>query len=253
MSFEDEVAKLKKEFSEAKESQEKDTKEIKEALEQFTAFMTSLQQASKEECEKKGGKWDDEKNTCTLPETKENVFSAEAFTTLSSHIGENLPFVHVKEDNKFEVLQNVNDVIGTLKELKVLNEILEQLVPVGEPPKTPSPKYPTEVIPLQTFLALLEKIGKPKETVEDCIKRLKGVKEQATPTTKEECEKAGGTWDEEKKTCKLPAKPAGNESLEGLEPLGILPSSTPTPLLEDQRAREFREKLLGKDEEKETD
>ena len=39
--------------------------------------------------------------------------------------------------------------------------------------------------------------------------------------TKEECEKKGGEWDDEKKTCTFPKK----ETTEGRQGLGILPSS----------------------------
>lgn len=60
------------------------------------------------------------------------------------------------------------------------------------------------------------------------------------PKTREECEKAGGKWDDEKNVCVLPPK---KEVVEGI---GILPTSN-SPDVEG-RAEYFREKILGKEE-----
>lgn len=79
-------------------------------------------------------------------------------------------------------------------------EVLEQYTPKAY---GPPPKYPPGLYPLPKLTKLMEKLCKEDETVKACVARLQGTKEAEAPKTKEECEKAGGTWNEETKTCKL--------------------------------------------------
>jgi len=230
LSYEDEIENLKKGLKEVKESIE-GLGDIKTSVEGLNAFMTSVQATQKEECEAKGGRWNDEEKTCKLPEVKEGLFSAEALAWLSSDIAENLPFVVAEKDDKFVVLQGVNEVIEALKSREALKEILEQYAPA--PNERPA-RYPREVLPIPTFLALMGKLCKTDEKVNECIARIKGGEREALPSTKEACEEKGGTWDPEKKTCKLPEE-EGGESLQGL---GILPSSTRSSTLTDEQRLE---------------
>ena len=139
-----------------------------------------------------------------------------------------------------------------VEKTEALTEALKQegsLPPAyGTPTYTP-PKYPAGVTPLPQFLALLGKLCKPDETVGTCVARLKGEKQAEPPETKETCEKAGGTWDEETKTCKLPPKKEGEGGGQSLQGLGVLPSSGGETLTSDEaRAKALTAKILGESE-----
>ncbi len=240
MSFEDELKTLKQEV----EGLKKLPDEIKEVKENVKTISDSLVAMSKAECEAKGGKWDDEKKTCKLPEKKES-FSVDAFQWLTEDVKENLPFVHEVEEN-LKGLTNLGEVLETLQEMKAYKEVLAQYVPpaYGTPPAPP--RYPAGLYPLPKFLTLMGKLCKSDENVGACIKRLKGEKEAEAPKTKEACEKAGGKWNEETKTCKLPEKKGGGESLQAL---GILPKSGGGPNDDKAKAKAFTEKVIGKKKE----
>lgn len=94
---------------------------------------------------------------------------------------------------------------------------------------------------LDTIREVVNEHDERLEVLEDALPKTPEVPE--LPKTKEECEKAGGTWDEEAKTCKLPEK---KEVVEGI---GILPTSGNQGNVE-ARADFFRNKILGPKEEK---
>jgi len=61
--------------------------------------------------------------------------------------------------------------------------------------------------------------------------------------SKEKCEEAGGEWDEETKTCKLPKKPKESvESFEERANIAVLPSVTLKPNV-DAQARDLAKKI----------
>jgi len=251
MSYENELKKLQEQVEELQPLKTLPD-EIKTINENVSSMQKSIVAMSKADCEAKGGKWDEEKGTCTLPEkTTEGLYPTEAFEWLIEDIGKNLPFVCEAED-KVQALRSVNEVLETLKTRKVFKEILNQYPALDETKKeSPAPpKYPAGVYPLPTFLSLMAKLCKSDETVGACMTRLKGEEKQAeVPKTKEGCETAGGKWNEETKTCILPEKktPTGGEALQGL---GVLPSAgVGTPNLEESKANALIAKVGPKTKE----
>lgn len=64
--------------------------------------------------------------------------------------------------------------------------------------------------------------------------------------TKEQCEKLGGTWNDEEKACKLPKeKEEALEAFFGGGKVGILPTSTPSVSSAEARANELLKKIIG--------
>ena len=197
MSFEDELSKLRKDFE-------------------------ALEQASKEECEKKGGKWNPETKKCTLPQssspTKEECEKkggkwVDGKCEMPSK--ETFDPTKVPDYLKLRFKEPMIDVEK--------GEIVEEFVPAyGAPPKPTyaPPAYPAGLYPVPKLRALIEKLAKQygievKGTLEDLLKKLGAPQ----AITKEECEAKGGKWEDGK--CKMP------EKKESIQSLGILPSSLP--------------------------
>lgn len=95
---------------------------------------------------------------------------------------------------------------------------------------------------LDTIREVVNEHDERIEALENALPKTPEVPE--LPKTREECEEKGGTWDDEKKTCKLPEKK--KEVIEG-----VLPTIGDQANVEG-RANYFREKILGKPKEETT-
>lgn len=195
MSFEDELSKLKKDFE-------------------------VLCQATKEECEKKGGKWNAETKKCTMPQssspTKEECEAKGGkWEDGKCKMPSKESFDPTKVPEFLEV-RFKEPMIDIEK-----GEVIEQLPPTyAPPPAYAPPKYPAGLYPVPKLRALIEKLAKQygievKGSLADFIGKLGGTQ----AITEEECKAKGGKWEDGK--CKMPEK---KESLQGF---GILPSSLP--------------------------
>lgn len=142
-------------------------------------------------------------------------------------------------------------------------EVLENLTNGQEEVKEAIQKIETRLTHLEGFLAGTQgytppAYGKPMtkaeceklggtwdEDTEKCTLTESVVVAAELPKTKEACEEAGGTWDEEKKVCKLSKEAL--ESFRGILPSaqGVLPTRTPTISPEEARANALIKKITG--------